>query len=258
MALHRRFRLLMVIVIAALLVYLLLCVGLLVFQRALIYHPQANEGDTPASLMAFTVDGVRLKASVRPHDGPQALLYLGGNAEDVSLNLPDLALAFPDQALYLLHYRGFGGSDGSATESALQADALALYDLIAARHPRVTVIGRSLGSGVAIYLASQRPVARLVLVTPFNSLAELASQRFALFPVRWLLKDRFDSWRYAPQVTAPTRLVAAAQDTLVPRASSERLLAHFAKGVATLQFIPASDHNSISDSPAYWQALKAD
>lgn len=245
------------IVFGGVLLYLALCAALLVFQRALIYHPQPNEGDTPASLMAFTVDGVRLQASVRPHDGPDAVLYLGGNAEDVSLNLADFSATFADQALYLLHYRGFGGSGGSPTQAALQADALALYDLVAASHPHVTVIGRSLGSAVAVYLASQRPVARLVLVTPFNSLAELASQRFALFPVQWMLKDRFDSWRYAPQVSAPTRLVAAADDSLVPRASTERLYAHFAPGVATLQFIPACDHNSISDSPAYLPALKA-
>jgi pimeloyl-ACP methyl ester carboxylesterase len=77
--------------------------------------------------------------------------------------------------LYLLHYPGYGGAAGRPSETALVADALALFDQVAARHPRVTVIGRSLGSGVAIQVASARPVERLVLVTPYDSLMEIAT-----------------------------------------------------------------------------------
>lgn len=254
---RRRWRGIMGLIIGLAVFYAILCALLFAFQRQLIYHPQPSEGDTADSRQSLLVDGIRLQLSVRPRDGPDALVYFGGNAEDVSQSLPDLSLAFPGHALYLLHYRGFGGSEGSPSEEALHADALALFDQVASHHPHVTVLGRSLGSGIAVRLASQRPITRLILVTPFNSLAELARQRFALFPVDWLLQDRYESWRYAPRVRAPTRIIAAGDDEVVPRASTERLYAHFAAAVATLTLIPGTGHNTVSDSPDYLRALAA-
>src|SRR5260370_41081884 len=99
--------------------------------------------------------------STRPKDGSHALIYFGGNAEDVSLNMPSLSAGFPDSAIYLLHYRGYGGSSGRPSEGALFADALTLFDQVHSKHPDVDVVGRSLGSGIAVYVASLRPVTRL-------------------------------------------------------------------------------------------------
>ena len=70
-------------------------------------------------------------------------------------------------------------------------DARTLYDLVKVKHSNIIVIGRSLGSGIAVHLASERAVQRLILVTPFDSAEELASRQFAYFPVRWLLQDKF-------------------------------------------------------------------
>ena len=91
-------------------------------------------------------------------------------------------------------------------------------------HRRVVVIGRSLGSGVAVQVASARPVARLILVTPYDSLEEIAAMNYPVFPVRWMMLDRFDSGRHAAKVTAPTLLIAAERDEVIPRASTDRLL----------------------------------
>jgi pimeloyl-ACP methyl ester carboxylesterase len=99
-------------------------------------------------------------------------------------------------------------------------------------------------------------VARLVLVTPYNSIQELAQQHFPVFPMRWLLCDKFESWRYAAQVAAPTLLLAAEHDEVIPLASTQALLRHFPAGVARLVIIPSRDHNSISESPAYVAALE--
>ena len=93
----------------------------------------------------------------------------------------------PITPLYLLHYRGYGGSSGSPSEEMISRDAMTLFDQVYATHPHITVVGRSLGSGVAVRLASQRPAARLVLITPYNSLEELAARQFPIFPVKWLL-----------------------------------------------------------------------
>jgi pimeloyl-ACP methyl ester carboxylesterase len=244
---------LLVVIFAAL--YLTLCAALFVFQRALIYYPQPRAVGTPASLLTLPVVDAQVQVSVRFHDGPNALIYFGGNAEDVSRNLPEFTQAFPDYALYLLHYRGYGGSSGSPSEEAIARDALGLFDMVYATHPHVAVVGRSLGSGVAIRLASQRPAARLVLITPYNSLAGLAARQLRWFPVKWLLKDRYESWRYAAHITAPTRLIAAEHDEVIPRSSTQLLYSHFAKGVASLQVIAGTGHNSISDSPEYLKAL---
>jgi len=237
--------------------YLLLCVALFVFQRALIYYPQPRAIGTPESLLALSVADAQVLVTVRPHDGPKALIYFGGNAEDVSRSLPGFSQAFADHAIYLLHYRGYGGSTGSPSEEAIQRDAMALFDYVYNSHPDIAVIGRSLGSGVAVRLASQRPASRLILITPYNSLEDLAARQFPWFPVKWLLQDKFESWKYAAHITVPTLLVAAEHDEVVPRASTDQLYTHFAKGVASLQVIPDTGHNSISESPNYLQMLGA-
>ncbi|MDI2590776.1 alpha/beta hydrolase [Pseudomonas sp. 681] len=247
-------RILWYLVAAIAAIYLVLCVALLVFQRSLIYFPQPGSITAPA-ILTLAVDDAQVQVAVRPHDGPDALIYFGGNAEDVSRNLPTFSAAFPDRALYLMNYRGFSGSSGSPSEAAIARDALALFDQVHATHPNIAVVGRSLGTGVAVRLASQRPAARLILITPFNSLQDLAVRQYPMFPVKWLLKDTFESWKYAARISVPTRLIAAENDEVVPRDSTEQLYTQFTKGVATLQVIGGVGHNSISESPEYLKLI---
>lgn len=245
-----------IIMAAAIALYLAGCVGLFLVQRAFIYFPPPQAGVEAPSTSTLAVPGARLLVSERPVSGDHAVLYLGGNAEDVSASLPLLAQAFPGHALYLPHYRGYAGSSGTPTETALVADALLLFDKVAAAHPEVVVIGRSLGSGVAVQVASRRRAARLVLVTPFDSVQALAAQQFPYMPVRWLLRDKYESWRYAPQVKAPTLIVAAGDDEIIPAASTHRLLQHFAPGVASMRVIAGAGHNTISGTQEYVSALQ--
>jgi pimeloyl-ACP methyl ester carboxylesterase len=243
------------LVLIAVLLYVALCAALFAWQRSLIYFPQPRALGAEEAAASFEVDGVALQLTVRPHAGPGAVLYFGGNGEDVSASLPSLVAAYPGRELVLLHYRGYGGSGGRPSEAAIVGDARALFDRVHALHPDVVVVGRSLGSGVAVRLASERPVARLVLVTPYDSLQALAQARFRLFPVRWLLLDKFESWRYAPQVRAPTLILAAEHDEVIPRASTELLATRFAPGIARRVVIRGASHNTISDDPAYERAL---
>jgi len=234
-------------------VYLVLCAALFFFQRSLIYFPQPNAFTNTDSQLTLSMPDAQVSVLTRERVGSRALIYFGGNAEDVSRNLPEFAEAFPEYAVYLLNYRGFGGSDGSASEAAIAEDALALFDQVYASHPQVAVVGRSLGSGVAIRLASQRPVQQLILVTPYNSLEEIATRQYPWVPVRWLLKDRFESGKYAAHIRVPTLLLAASDDEVIPRASTQRLLENFPQGVAVLRVVPDSGHNSISDRAQYLQ-----
>jgi pimeloyl-ACP methyl ester carboxylesterase len=250
------FKLLGMIMIAGLAVYALACLSLFLGQRSLIYYPPPAAAFPAPVTTSLAVPGAVLRISERPLAGVHALIYLGGNAEDVSASLPTLARAFPGHALYLMHYRGYAGSTGEPSEQALADDAVALFDRVAASHPEVEVVGRSLGSGVALQLASRRPVKKLVLVTPFDSIADLAAEQFPVFPVRWLLRDKYESWRYAQEIRTPTLVLAAERDEVVPAWSTERLVSRFAQGVAAVRTIPGVGHNTISESPAYVQALR--
>lgn len=245
-----------VVLLAGLAVYAAACLALFLAQRSFIYYPPAVPMFPAPKTSTLEVPGAVLRVSERPLRGERAVIYFGGNAEDVSASLPLLNLAFPDHALYLAHYRGYLGSTGKPTEKALVADALALFDRVVREHKEVVVIGRSLGTGVAVQLASARPVKKLVLVTPFDSLRALAAVHFPYFPVRWLLRDRYDSWRHAPQVKAPTLLLVAERDEIIPMGSSERLLARFPDGGATMTVIRGAGHNTISETAAYGQALQ--
>ncbi len=253
LARQRRMKIAVVVILA----YCGLCAALFLYQRKLIYLPQPRTPVSGATVITLPVDGARVLVTAQPRSGPKALLYFGGNAEDVAVSLPGLASTFADHAVYLLHYRGYGGSSGSPSEAALIADALALFDQVRSEHPHIVVVGRSLGSGVAVHLASLRPVARLVLVTPYDSLLDLAAAQFAYVPVRWLLRDKFESWRYAPLIEVPTLVVVAEHDEVIPRKSTDALLSHFRAGVATFKVIAGASHNSLLENPAYLPLLAA-
>ncbi|OOH78902.1 hypothetical protein BOW65_17040 [Pseudomonas koreensis] len=249
-------RTLMSLVALIVAVYLVLCAALFFFQRSLIYFPQPNAVTSADSQLTLSMPDAQVSVITRERAGPRALIYFGGNAEDVSRNLPEFAQAFPEYAVYLLNYRGFGGSGGSASEAAIAEDALALFDQVYASHPQVSLIGRSLGSGVAVRLASQRSVQNLILVTPYNSLEEIAARQYPWVPVKWLLKDRFESGKYAAHIRVPTLLLAASDDEVIPRANTQRLLENFPQGVAVLRVVPDSGHNSISDRKQYLQWME--
>lgn len=248
-------RILVSLVIAVAIAYVAVCGVVFAFQRSLIYFPQRRSNRTGSTILTLKTEAGPVLVSMRAKPGSDALIYFGGNAEDVSQEMPGLSAAFPNHAIYLLHYRGYGGSAGSPSEKALIADALALFDQVRDQHTNIVVVGRSIGTGIAVHVASVRPVARLVLVTPFYSLGDVAARHYAYLPVRWLLRDKFDSWGYAPQVTAPTRIIAAENDEVVPRASTELLRTRFKNGIASYVVVPGVGHNTISDSPDYWSLL---
>ncbi len=235
-------------------VYLGACVFMYVTQRSFQYFPTPRRLGPTQMAGTFRRGDTLLQLTVRPHAGPGAVLYFGGNGEDVSSSVAPLMAAFPEREIVMLHYRGYGGSGGRPTEADIALDAAGLFDEVHARHPDVVVIGRSLGTGVAARLASTRPVAKLVLVTPYDSLLGIAQKQFPFLPVRWLLIDKYESWRYVPGIKVPVMIVRAEHDELIPAASTEALLHRFPAGQVKYVVVPAS-HNDILDEPHYQQAL---
>jgi pimeloyl-ACP methyl ester carboxylesterase len=238
-------------------IYLGICLVLFICQRSMIYHPLPSAIDDPESITTLKTSDADLLVSSRPIKSQKAIIYFGGNGEDVSRNLSVFAEKFPDYALYFLHYRGYGGSEGSPSEKAFASDALELFDRVHVEHPDVVLIGRSLGSGVAIHLASQRPASRLILITPYDSIEAIAEQQYPYFPVRLLLKDKFESWRYAPKISIPTLLIKAEDDEVIPAINTDRLYASFNKGVAKLKVIANVGHNSIARSLDYFRVIES-
>jgi pimeloyl-ACP methyl ester carboxylesterase len=235
--------------------YCVICVMMFFSQRSYIYYPQPIRANTTVPTMILHTEDEELVVSIDIKTGSHAVLYFGGNAEDVSQSIPQLAKTFNSSSIYALHYRGYGGSSGKPTEIDLVADGLILFDSIKKNYEHITVIGRSLGSGIAIQVANQRRAHRLVLVTPYNSIAELAALQFPYTPINLLLQDKYESWRYVKEILIPTTVIAGDRDQVIPMFSVQRLLSHFNKGVASLFVIRDAGHNDISTRVEYHMAL---
>lgn len=233
-----------------------ICALLYFKQRDLIYFPASTAVPMHATDFSLVRDGTTLRGWQLNPGKQRALIYFGGNAERLEHSRETFGQLFPDRTVYLLSYRGYGASEGQPSESALFGDALALYDAVKAEHAgeEIAVIGRSLGSGVASYLAAQRPVEKLVLVTPFDSLAEVAQAHYRWLPVRWLIRDRYASTRYLTRYAGPLLVLRAGRDEVIPSANTDRLVASMAQPPKVVNF-PGADHNSIATDPGYDQAL---
>ena len=186
------------------------------------------------------------------------VLYFGGNAEEVSWMLDELGDA-PGASWMLVDYRGYGLSEGSPGEAALIADGLQWHDHVAALpgvdSKRVFVFGRSLGSGVAVALAAQRPVAGVILATPYDSLASVAKRYYWYLPVDLLLKHRFDSLALAPGMRQPLLCLIAERDEVIPRVHGERLFDAWG-GPKRKILLQEAGHNSADAHPAFWPSIR--
>ena len=223
--------------------------------RELIYPRRGTRCAADASMHELDVGGTTLRGWLVNPDRDRVLVYFGGNGERLDLWREVVARHFPDHATYLMAYRGYGASDGSPSQDGLSADALALIDHVNERHPdaRVDVIGRSLGTAVALHVATQRPVDHVVLVTPFDSLTATASDLFPGLPVARLIEDHWDSAAIAADVQVPILVLRAARDQVVRPERTDVLLRVLRQPVV-ISF-PDADHNDISDDPGYWTAI---
>jgi uncharacterized protein len=207
---------------------------LYVVQRALMYFPDSVRMPPAAAglqaaqeILLDTADGERVVAWHLPPRGDRpVVLYLHGNGGALSHRAERFrALTADGTGLVAIDYRGYGGSSGSPTESGLLIDAGTAYAFAVARYPaaRIAVWGESLGTGVAVGLAAERPIGRLVLEAPFTSAADLAARHYPFVPVRWLMKDQFRSDLRMASVPAPLLVLHGARDTIVPIEYGERL-----------------------------------
>jgi pimeloyl-ACP methyl ester carboxylesterase len=237
-----------------------LCAFLYFRQDAFLFFPGPNDPTLRKQLRGQRVeipsDGIVIEAwwTTNPSASTSAvIIYFGGNAEDV-LYLASTADQLPARHLLVANYRGFGGTGGRLSERAAFRDALALHDYAVKQEgiaaDRIVVMGRSLGSGVATWLATQRPVAGSILVTPYDSFVAVGRRHYPILPVGWLLKHRFESDKRASEIRSPVLMIAAEQDFVIPPSHAQRLFESWS-GPKELHVLPGVGHNDVELHPDY-------
>lgn len=210
--------------------YLATLLLLYLFQRSILFVPNAEQPDLTAAGLAGVMgsirtvreDGVELLAWYRPAAGnpTPVLLYFHGNAGHIG-HRADRVLPYLEAGLgvLLVEYSGYGGNPGRPTEPGLYADARAAIDFLAQQGigpDRMLFYGESLGTAIAVQMAVERGCAALVLEAPFTSIGAVAQSRYWMFPVRALVRDKFDSLSKIPRVTSPLFVMHGERDRVVP------------------------------------------
>lgn len=215
--------------------YAAFCALLYFTQRGMMYFPdRTRTAPADAGLpeakeeKLVTADGETILVwHIAPRDEQRpVVVYFHGNGGALNLRARRFAaLAAEGFGVVGVSYRGYGGSTGSPSEDGLIADGIASYEFAAKLYTpaRVALWGESLGSGVAIAVAAEAPVAKLVLETPFTSAADIGAAVYPFLPVRLLMKDQFRSDLRIKSVKAPVLILHGEKDSVVPIAFGERL-----------------------------------
>jgi pimeloyl-ACP methyl ester carboxylesterase len=149
------------------------------------------------------------------------IIYFGGNADDATrivLKLNNIN----DFDIVAFNYRGFVNSDGKPSQTALFSDAIKIYDEFA-KDKDIVIIGRSLGTGVASYLASKREVKGVILITPYDSIVSIGKRKYPFLPIELLAKHKFESTKYLQKVLTPIALIEVFDDQTIPKYHFDRL-----------------------------------
>lgn len=181
----------------------------------------------------------------------RVLIYFGGRNEHVGW-VPAMSTYVGAWSIYAFNYRGFGKSGGRPSEARAKADALKIYDevmrLQGASVGEVAIMGRSLGTSIALSVAARRPVDRLVLLSPFDSLTALMRRHPVLKPVRWTLNQKFDCRADAGQLSAATAVFLAGSDSRIPHPNSLALWERLRRP-ALLGIVPGANHKTLPRHP---------
>jgi uncharacterized protein len=243
--------------LAAALIYLGFVALLYVAQRKMLYvpdttrHAPAAAGlPTAQEVVLDTADGEKVVVWHVPAGADKpVIIYFQGNGGGLDLRADRFRRLTADgTGLVALSYRGYGGSTGSPSEAGLLEDAAAAYAFAVARYApgRIVLWGESLGTGVAVALAAEKPVGRVLLESPFTSAADIAAAAYPFVPVRLLMKDQFRSDERIGAVTAPVLVLHGARDRIVPFAYGERLFG-LIRAPKRLVRLPDADHNDHDD-----------
>jgi pimeloyl-ACP methyl ester carboxylesterase len=208
-----------------------------------------------------TLHGVRLAPPAAPVNDRLIILAFGGNAWNAENAAVYLFNLYPQAEVVTFHYRGYAPSTGRASVDALIADASLIYDKVRedadkqGQGARIIAAGFSIGSGVAVHLARERKLDGLILVTPFDSLAELAKVHFPWVPAAMLLKNPMRNGELLRGLDVPSALIAAENDEIIPRERSS-MMRGAAKHRVYSRTIKGVGHNDIYESQDFANAMR--
>lgn len=237
-------------VIGAYVIYLLL---LFFFQEQLIFQKVkpnllSYKKLSPLEIHLITNDGITLHGwSTSNHNASElhdsTLIYFGGNAQDVSTMLPILEELQVKHA-YTFNYRGYGLSEGIPSEKNLYADSIEIVNQIKSQHKdtKIILMGHSLGSAVAGFVASQTPPSKLILLCPLHSISKIATSRYQA-PSSFI-KHNFSLVKTAKLIKSPSLILLAENDSVIPESHSLATIKHLTNNKAVIK-IPNCGHNDL-------------
>jgi uncharacterized protein len=234
-------------------------------QRSLMYFPERAR-TAPAAAGFPQAEEIELTTSdgeqvivwhVPPRGDKPVVLYFQGNGGALAWRAERFARIVADgTGLLALSYRGYGGSSGRPSEAGLLRDAEATYGFATARYPagRLVPYGESLGSGVAVALAAEHKVGKVILEAPFTSAVDIGAAAYPFLPVRLLMHDTFRSDERIGKVTAPVLVLHGERDTVVPIRYGERLYGMITAPKKFVRF--PEGHHSDLDSHGAQRAVR--
>lgn len=242
------------IILSIVIFYISICLIIFIFQRKLQYLPSGELHDiSNYEVTDFTAEKLTTKDGVEiiswfkaPKNNSKILIYFHGNGG----NLGGRSMKFKiftensDYGILAISYRGYPGSAGKPTEKGILLDAEAATDFLISKgysNKDFILYGESLGSGVALQHALKIDPAGIVLEAPYYSIANIAKLTYWYLPVDLLLKDKYESYKYAKQLTIPVLIFHGTEDTIVPYEEGKALYNEF-QGIKTFMTMSKADH----------------
>jgi pimeloyl-ACP methyl ester carboxylesterase len=260
-------RLVKLLLLCCVVLYVLICVLMAIFQRSFVYFPsvfsrqQVDAMAHTARLERWTNStgqfiGMKRLSPRQPADGTIMIMHGNGSTAvgcDHYVNDIQGVAAFD---IFILEYPGYEDRPGHPSQSSIFRAADEAFLALPAKKP-VYLVGESLGTGAACYLAGtySNRIAGILLISPFNSLADAAQIHFPLLPVWLLLADRFPSEKYLRNYNGKVGFTVDGKDTVVPAKLGYSLL-HAYAGPKKLWEFPDGGHCQITDRPAlFWKEV---
>jgi uncharacterized protein len=255
-----------------LILYIMMCLYMYLYQAELMFISQniSDEriaylraaGDHIEEITIMAEDGIQLHGWMvggLGNEQKNVAIYFGGNAEEVS-HMIDHVSGLSGWSYILMNYRGYGLSGGTPSETHLFADALLIYDTFKERgvinEAQTIMMGRSMGTGIASYLAANRQVSGAIFISPYDSMTNVAKDAYPFLPVNLLMKHRFDVVDHASLITVPLYALIALEDSIIDPERSRVLINHWG-GETYVTEVPNAGHNTLTQTESYWRFLES-
>jgi len=258
------------LVMRSIVIYILLFLSAHFFLERLILWPRKQSVEVTAlSMQEGRIENIELQTKdntvlkgwfVKNSNSKKSnlLIYFGANAEELSGVISKMS-KLDKWSIALINYRGYGMSEGTAVETTLYRDSEEIYDYFANREDvdksNIVVMGRSIGTGVATYLAEKRNTSAVILVSPFDSLVSVVQEKCPILPANLILSHKYDSIGRAPSIKQPLLIMVGSEDILIPTWHSKRLKEAWG-GEVFYEELSGEGHNSIDDGEEYINMIR--